>query len=94
MNILEALGECKPSLEECTQRAQTSAKATDRYQNLMTPYLYHHQSFPKISSKSIHKFSSNMLTDRQTGHGLLPKLNGLLLVLSSIFSGNFIEIHS
>ena len=91
---LEALGEHKSSLGECTQRAQTSAKAMDRHQNLMARYLYHPQSFLKISSKSIHKFSSNKLTDRQTGHRSLPKFNGLLLVASSIFPKNFIEIPS
>ena len=48
-----------------TRRAHTSARATDRYQNLMACYLYHPQSFLKISSKSIHKFSSN-LANRQT----------------------------
>ena len=66
----------------------------NRYQNLMALYLYHPQSFLKISAKSIHKFSSNMLTDRQTGHGSLPKFNSWLFVTSSIFPENFIESHS
>ena len=91
---LEALGEHKPSLRECTWRAQASARAMDCHQNLRARYLYHPQSFLKILSKSIHKFLSNKLTDRQIGHGLLPKFNGLLLVASSIFPENFIEIHS
>ena len=58
-----------------TQREQTFARrvhsestnlrqATDLYQNLMAHYLYHPQSMLKISLKSIHKFSSNMPTDR------------------------------
>ena len=57
----------------------------------MARYLYHPQSFLKISSKPTDKFSSNMLTDRQTGHGSLPKCYGLLLVPSSIFPENFIK---
>ena len=82
---LEALGARKPSLGEFTRRAQSSAKATDHYHNIMARYLYHPQSFLNISSKSIDKFSSHMLTDRQTGHGSLPKFNSFLLVPSPIF---------
>ena len=48
--------------------------STRRVQNLMACCLYHPQSFMKISSKSIHKFLSNMLTDRQAAHGSLPNL--------------------
>ena len=75
-----------------TRRAKTSAKAKDRYQNLMARYLYHPQSFLKISSKFIHKFSSNMLIDRQTTHGSLPKSNQFFLISFLTFPENFIKI--
>ena len=65
--ITRSTQRAKPSLGECTRKEQTSATATNRYQNLMAHHLYHPQSFLKISSKSIHKFLSNMLrqTDKQ-----------------------------
>ena len=75
------------------KQAQTSAKATNRYQNLLACYLYHPQSILKISSKSIHKFSSNILTDRQTDIGSLPKSNHLFLIAFLTFSENFIKFH-
>ena len=88
---LEVLGEHKSLLRECIQRAQTSAKAMDRHQNLMARYLYRVQSLLKMSSKSIHKFLSNKLTDRQTGHRLLPKSNQLFLIAFLTFPENFIK---
>ena len=96
---LEALGECKSSLGVCTQRAQTSNKATVCYQSLMARYLYHPQSFLKISLKSVHNFLSNPAnkqanTNLRKGHRSLPKFDGMLLVPSSINPENFIEIHS
>ena len=63
----------------------------DCHQNLMVRYLHHAQSFQKISSKSIHRFSSNKLTNRQTGHRPLPKFNQLFLIAFLTFPEKFIK---
>ena len=68
--------------QECTHREQTSAdpedpdfglpdpkRDPDRHQNCITWSLSHALSLQKISSKSIHKFVSNLMnrqTNRQT----------------------------
>ena len=44
----------------------------------------------QIFTRRVHSESTNL----RQGHESLPKFNGLLLVLSSIFPENFIEIHS
>ena len=95
MNTLKLCTDNIIFISGSTRRAQTSPKATDHHQNLMARYLYHPQSFLKISLKSIHKFSSNMLTDRQTAHRSLPKSNQLFLILIAFltFPENFIKIH-
>ena len=57
----------------------TDKQARDCYQNLLACYLYHPQSFLKISLKSVHKFLSNP-ANRQTntnlcqGHGIAAKI--------------------
>ena len=83
-------------------------RSVDNFQNLVDCSLYCPRHFQKISSKYIHNFLSNLPNrkiDKQTnkqhsesanldqGQGSLPKLNGLLLVPSSIFPENFMEIH-
>ena len=66
--VNEAVIEGEEKVKKLEVAGGDKQKAEDRYQNLMARSLYQRQSFLKISLKSIHKFSSNMLTDRQTAH--------------------------
>ena len=60
-------------LEEYRSLGNFPRGVTDCYKNLMACYLYHPQSFLKISLKSVHNFLSNPAnrqtkqTNRQTG---------------------------